>query len=694
MRRGWGTLLAIAMLVAGCSGSGGDTTDTRSTAVGPTDGVAATPADASIEELLAVMPVPALVDGGAALGCERWGYACNPLSAPDDVLDRTKAASDLVVAAMHASDDAREQLRLGLLALTGIDGVGHVEADVAYATMLGFTIDAGPQMTILTVAGELQEGGEVAPDDDTFELAPETAPDPDLLQSFTGAVTRDVSVRVRPQRYEPAGGPATTRRAAIFNPFDWDSASEIAAIFQAEDEYTTVDVFEGDSVTPWTVTNVRDYDAVHIITHGGGSCPSWTNDRRECSSTFIGSEFDADAMVKWMAEASSNANVPFSMCEMKETKTIHYCFRSEGFPANPDGIVFFGSCGSDAGFNTTGAGASIGWTGTSQQFVVERTARKFWELMVTDGVEFELAKTLIQGGGYDNHAITYWASSGAVKMYTEAAFQGRNLRARDVVELRIDGAEPRGQVVQFRGQPADGKPEMIPTKGQELTFTVEGVRLGSESKVQIQLFGDGVEWKSDIDLARDGTVIEQNNGYATWQVTLRPESVQIPDVTWADLSPERAPIELEIRAFENASEYTAHRGTVRLGTDIEFSGPLPIFEELAAGLPADGDVRGNDLRVHINTATGELTGTMMVEMWGYGRRLGSWQYELTGTYDPTSGAVHGELSAKSEGGAVGVHVGDKGGGSSQGQVELATESLEMLLDIDGQSQVYAGTVVR
>jgi hypothetical protein len=508
-------------------------------------------------------------------------------------------------------------------------------------------------------------------------------------QGFAGSGLRS-RIAGPVERYEPAGGALKQRRAAIYNPFEWDSAGEIAALFRAEDDYGTVDVFTGSEVDPYAMAAAADYDAVHIVTHGGGSCPAWTEDRSECSSVFVGGSFTVASANALKAAAGASPAVDFSLCSSGGLN--HFCFKSNAFPSNPNGIVFFGSCGSDFGFNTTGAGASVGWTGTSQRRVVERTAAKFWELMVTDGVEFDLAKEAVQGGGYDSHTATYWASLGDVDALTEAAFTGRNLRARDVIEMRFDGAEPQGQVLQFTGLPQDGQPELFPAKGQQIMFEVEGVRTGTESGVTIEIRGDGAEWKSDINLARNGSAVAEKDGYATWQVTLDPETVGIPDVAWTDLEASRAPVELEIRAYESPSEYTAYRGTVRLGTDVEFSGPLPVFEELERELAGIGEVSGNDLRVQINTATGELTGSMLVGMSGSGLLVGTWNFTLTGTFDPDTSTVQGQVDGVAEGFFM-VRAGEVGGGDFQGQADLSAKSIQIQLGISGQTQIYNGTVV-
>jgi len=686
MRRTSIIVAFFVLIAAACSGSDDNVQETDTAEKQPdetaveTDGTPIS-ADSSVEQVIASLPVPAVVDAAASGTCGRYGYLCGVSDASPEQVAVTKSAAMTVSDAMAASDDASEQIRLGLIALAEIDGVGHIEYDREAASMLAFTIDNGFRTAVFTVASEPQDDGEIPPIDETFVPPPgEVGP------------TGFRSVRASHQRYEPAGGPANSnRKAAVFNPFNWESAAGIAAIFQAEDEYATVDVFNDADVNPFTIGAVGGYDAVHIITHGGGSCPSWTDDRDECSSTFVGGPASSAIEEAFLSQDNPPPAAFHNLCT--SGGVWRYCFESSGFAPNPNGIVFFGACGSDFGFNNTGAGASVGWTGTTQRYVAERTATKFWTLMVTEGLEFDLAKEKVQGGGYDNHSATYWASGGAVHPLTSSAFQGRNLRARDVVEMRLDGNEPQGQPLQFNGLPQDGNAETFPAKDQVIVFKLEGVRSGTQAGVKFEIRGDGTKWDADITLPDHGTIIEEKEGYATWQVTLNPDQVSIPDLSWSDLSPTRAPVELEIRAFQNQSEYTAYRGTVRLGTDVEFSGEIPIYRELENGMPPNGRIEGNDLRVMINTASGELSGSMKVVMYASDLRVGEWTINLTGTYDPETSAVEGTADGASEGGVGGISVSDSGSGRFEGSANLPAESITIQIGISGQTQTYQGQIV-
>ena len=550
--------------------------------------------------------------------------------------------------------------------------------------MFSFTVDGGPVVSVFTEAGLLREDGEVAPVDETFELGPEVVG----FRAAAGVQRQVVSRSLR-----ATGGPTNRARTAlIINPYNWPSASAIAGIFRGEDEYAIVDELKGAEVNPFQLDAAQLYDAVHILTHGGGSCPSWTDDRDECSSTFIGGPIDTDLLAQ-VSEGEDSTIFPetgYTMCTGKGDE-LRWCTHSDTFPTNPNGIVFFGSCGSDFGFNNGNAGASVGWTGTSQRAVVERTAEAFWRLMVEEGVEFQLAAELVQGGGFDSHTATFWASRGAVNAFTSAAFAGRNLRARDAVEPKIAGELPRGQVVNFNGTPEDGEVETFPADDQEVTITLDGVRSGTEAGVQFEVRGNGVVWETDIDLVRDGTVLSSGNGYASWLVTLIPDAVKMPDVMWADLKPTAEPIDLEVRAFENASEYTAELGSIRLGTDVVASGTLPIFDDIAAQVASrGGSLDGNDLRVEFNTGGGDVAGELNVAITLAGTVAGRSDLTLEGAYDPETGDMEGTF--------VGQAVGTMGGGgfgegTFTGRADLDAQRVDLIIEGDGPTQAYVGAFV-
>ena len=688
---------AAVLLIAACSSGNGDSaTPANTIAVADTaandgsetapatDSGIVTPVDATatIEEVLDATREPDAVDAGATRPCDRYGFVCSLHEASPEQLDTAMAAMEQVASTTRGIDDAREQLRLALVEVAELPDVSYLEADYDTATMLSFSVEGGPLVSVFTEAGQLRDDGEVEPVDEAFVVEPEA----------TGfARPQGLRSAPLPQRYEPAGGPTNRQRSAlVVNPFEWSSADDIATIFRGEDEYATVDVLEGSAVNPFEIDTIATYDAVHIITHGGGSCPPWSNDRDACSSTFVGGPIDLPLMDAELAASDSSVGSDFWLCESEGVS--RYCFNSNGFLTNPNGIVFFGSCGSDAGFNNTGAGASVGWTGTTQRRIAERTAAEFWRLMVTDGVEFELAAQVVKEGSYDSHKTTWWASRGDVNFFTESVFAGRNLRARDVVSPMVDGELPQGQVVQFNGTPEDSQKETFPANGQEVTFKLEGVRNGSEGAVRFEIRGDGDKWEVDVDLARDGSVTDSGKGYSTWLVTLKPDSVKIPDVGWAELKATAPPIDIEVRAYESEAGYTAELGSIRLGTEVVASGPIPIFEQLASTIgSAGGEVTGNDLRITFNTQGGEATGELHVAMIGQGIQIGTWDTTLEGSYDPATGVMEGTMEAVSKGGIGGITAGDSGSGGFSGQVDLGAKTVVLTLGVGGDSQQYIGT---
>ena len=677
-------LLGVA---AGCTSTDGEDAapaPTQSEQVADVDDGEQFSDDMSLDDIVVRLEEPAVVDGVAEQSCVRYGYTCSMLDATDEQLEAGESALDRVAAAIDGEPDAREQLRLALIESSKVPGLTVVGLDVDSATMLSFSVDGGPRYSVLTRAGLLQDGeaasGETAGSD--ADARPSSSAEPEGLARPRGLTA------VLPERYEPAGGPANEqRRALIVNPFDWSSAFDIANIFQREEQYSTVDVVSGAAVTPFALDSVGSYDAVHIITHGGGQCPPWTNDRAECSSTFVGGELDGEYFQQERADADASVALDFWFCGVGDA--THYCFESNAFPSNPNGITYFGSCGSDFGFNTSGAGASVGWTGTTQRFVAERSAAEFWTYMVTDGVEFRLAEQLIKSSATDSHTSTFWASGGDVNQFTESVFAGRNLRARDVIEVNIDGSEPEGQIVQLSGTPEDGADEKFPAKGQPIVFVIEGVKSGTEGAVQFEVKGDDKVWESDIDLVRDGTMKESADGYATWQVTLAEGSVKVPDIEYADLSFDAPPLKLEVRAFEQASEYTAALGEIRFGTDLAALGSVQVYRQLLDAFGSDADA---DLRVAFNSAGGPLMGNMKVQASARGVVFGEWTLDLDGEYDAESGTLTGVGTAT---GLAGVNVpgasglpgvpgassSDAGGGPFTGTVDL--DAQRVLIEFGG-----------
>ena len=601
-RRALATLAAAGVIFAACSSAGdaetrdgsaptgsaggGDTSVVQPADTGPGDVVSAQTAEALAESF----PVPSVVDEAAEVGCQRYGYACSVGDATDAQISASIDALESLSASLESIDDADEQLLAVLAALADMEGVGNVAFDRDNATMVRFSIDGGPPVSVITQAGLLVSNGDLAPIDESYTIEPEAAP--------TGLLRPPA-----PARYEPAGGPLNKRSALIIDVLGLGSTARIADLFRAQPDYATVTVWSAADALPWNIGTIGNYDAVQIFTHGGGSCPAWTDDRDECTSTILGGPLD---VAEFKAEVAERGNNDFGVDgePCVAGGELSYCYTSEGFPSNPNGIMFVGACGSDFGFNNLGTGASVGWSGTADAGIAERTAEAFWQLMVTDGVEFRLAEKVIKASGTDDHLSSFNLNA---SRYTSAVFAGRNLRARDVVGAKIDGADLAGQFLRIDGKVNDGKVDTLPTD-ERLTISLEGVRSGSEGGVTFKVLGDDTEWKADIDLVRDGQITQQANGYADWVVEVPANAIEIPDVTLPMIDPSAPLVQLEVRAFENENEYTAVRGPIRLSAEIETSGPL--LTELVDIAQAEGfTTEGDDLRLKFRSGGGPVEGT-------------------------------------------------------------------------------------
>lgn len=502
--------------------------------------------------------------------------------------------------------------------------------------------------------------------------------------------------------YRPAGGPRRNRSALVLDPFagseGWD-VSPIFDIFRASEDHTRVVHLTDADVNPDAIASMGAFDAVHVMSHGGGSCPTWTDDRSECSSTFVGGSVDKAAFASERAAGDVNNAVHGVglVIAASDPETLRWSFDEQavrGLSGLDDTITFFAVCGSDFGFNNAGIGSSVAWSGTSLVDVVSPVAERFWTLMVGDGLSFDHARDLVKDAGLDQHN-GLGSLRPDVNFFTEAVFAGRDLRARDVTEIRLDGNVPAGQGLQFAGTPEDGNPETFPTKDQQLTIEVEGVAIGSESGVTIDLYADGDQLEADIELARDGKVVAEGEDWATWRVVVDQDAVQLPDRRYADLESGAKMVELEVRVSgSSASEYTAHGGPVRLATDLVFAGPVPIFEELADGLPPNGQLEGNELRLTLNSGGGPVTGELHTTMSASGVPLGEWNMTLDGTHDPATGVLAGDVTGDSEGGIGPIRSSDSGTGTFDGTVDLAAGTATVTLGIGGLSQTVIATLLQ
>ena len=265
-----------------------------------------------------------------------------------------------------------------------------------------------------------------------------------------------------------------------------------------------------------------------------------------------------------------------------------------------------------------------------------------------------------------------------------------------MITLTLDGQDPNGQVLRVDGAPGDGRPEVFPARQQQVVFEVEGVRDDTAGDVKIEFYfsGQKLNLRTPITLDANGTITDEGDDWATWRVTVDPATIEIPDTTTADYAVGATPRALEVRAFTDSAEYTADFGNVRLGALFASNGPLPIFTELAAGMPPNATVTGNDLRIEFDSAGGPATGFFRVDIVASGLDLGFWQYELTGIYDPASGRISGDLTGEARVSVdfIGISEGDDGAGSWEGTVDLDGRVLTAVIDIADRPQNYTGAI--
>ena len=478
----------------------------------------------------------------------------------------------------------------------------------------------------------------------------------------------------------------------------------IAAIFQSEpDHYTSVTYLRDDQANPAAIASaIASADAVHLATHGSSNCRN-AEPTEDLDASLQPGDYDPTVCYTMIALGPLSAqdraglqagslSVPTGTSFSSGRWWATGDFIAKALPK--DAIVFANNCTSaDGRLASSGAAGFIGWHKYARVSGAVDAAVRFWTLMVVDGVEFDVAYATLQAEGLHRSDPTNSQEHFGVTPAATLLAGGTDPRARDVITARIDGADVGGQTLRVSGVPDDAEPETFPAEEQVVTFELEGVKRGTQAAVQLQVLLDGTELVADVDLSRDGTVTSSGADWDTWLVTVRPNAIQIPATTAGDYA-SGATNQLEVRAFERQNRYTADAGAVTLGTRLAAIGPLPIFEELAAGLPPEGSVEGNELRIEFDSAGGAVTGSMRVAMVheSFGE-LGYWTLDLTGVYDPASGVISGDLVGTSEATVGFVSAGDFGNGTWQGSVDLGGRSLAATLGIGGQSQPYQGEII-
>ncbi|MGB0112497.1 MAG: hypothetical protein WBP59_04710, partial [Ilumatobacteraceae bacterium] len=668
-----------------------------------------------------------VVDAAAVDRCDVMGYACDWADAPDGAMVDSFELLEELAAEMDPSTPL-ESIELVAQRLLDDGRAAEVLPDLEGYTGIAFRLPGSPLVFLDTPLAGM--------DVDTIEervVAPTqlTAPPPTSIepQGFRGRL---------PERYHPVGGPLSPRSAVIIEPYaavdgrctdisweglgqlldlgspigvndcrqDGDGVTEgaaIAAIFRSEPEhYTSVVHLRDDQATPVAIARaVASANSLHIATHGSSNCRN-TVPTGDLATGLRPGDYDPSVCYSMIALGPLSAQDRAALRAGTLTAPAGATFSNERWWATGDfiakavpndAIVFGSNCTSaDGRLGASGLAGFVGWHGYAAIPSAVDAAIRFWTMMVVDGTEFDVAYATLQDEGLHRSRHTNARQAFAVDPTASLVAGGTNPRARDVVTARVDGADLGGQTLRVAGFPGDAVPEAFPADDQAITFELEGVQRGSESAVKIELLLDGVELVSDIVLARDGVVVDSGADWDSWMVTVNPGAVKIPATTPADYAP-GATKNLEVRAYERENRYTADAGDVTLGVKLAAVGPLPIFEELAAGLPP-GAIVGNELRVEFDTDGGPVVGSMRVSMVHETvGELGFWTVDLTGTYDPTTGAVAGDGAGTAQSTVGFVSASEQGTGPWQGTVDLAAATMTATLGMGGQTQPFNGQIV-
>lgn len=687
--------------------------------------------------------ISGVVNETADQRCDMMGYACDWIDAPDGAMAESFALLEDLAAEM---DPAAPQASVELVARRLLDDgrAAEVLPDLEGFTGLAFRLPQSPLVFLDTpLAGPIE-------DDVTERIgAPSALTDPEDPAAVEAEVPTSSDVpassepqgfgRAMPERYHPVGGPLNTRTAVIIEPYasvdvrctdytwegfdqllDFDlpvkynecrqtdegitEGAAIAAIFGAKpDHYTTIKYLRDDQANPSAIASaISGADAVHLATHGSTNCRN-TQPTKDLAPSLRPADYDPAACYTMIALGplsssdrsalgAGTLNAPPGASFSNERWWATGDFLAKGVPS--DAIVYASNCTSaDGRLASAGLAGFVGWHKYARVSRGVDAAVMFWTLMVIDGTEFDVAFAALQDEGLHRSDPSNFDEHFAFTPTATLVAGGTNPRARDVIAVRIDASDLGGQTLRVRGVPGDATAETFPADEQTITFELEGVKRGTEAAVEIKIELDGKELQSDVELARDGSIVSSGADWDTWRVTVKPDAIQIPPTVAADYAP-GATKKLEVRAFEQSNVYTADAGDVLLGAKLASIGPIPIFEELAAGMPAGGSVEGNELRIEFDTAGGPVTGAMRVSMnHDTIGELGHWTVDLTGNYDPATGTIGGDMVSTAQATVGFISAGDFGNGTWTGTVNLDAGSLNATLGDSGSTQAYNGMVV-
>jgi hypothetical protein len=664
--------VTVAVLVVSRGGGGDDDPVATATTGEPSGGDALGPTEPT-------------GDPAGEYRCQRVGYTCTWVDVEEVQFARVADVAAEVQRLVDEAPSAVAGIEAAVGYLVGLDDVVEIIPDEVTATSVMWRLQGTPPSVVLTeLAGPLGEGAVYAgpplgPVDGGGEAAGASSESP-----------RAVTVG-----YRPTGGPLEPKQAFVLDAYavkatDCDGLDDadcykaddgsrqegaIIAAIMASSPQIRVTYQTGSDVNPFAFPDLSGYELVHVASHGSNACGGvdWFEnadfDPDKCYTVLGLSKATPEQMNDQMNQALESGvgvNLPAGVWYSGGGWAITTEFLAGRL--NSDAIVYMSHCTSgDGQLARQSFGGFVGWHSYARKSVAQQAAIRFWELMVVEGVEFDLAIEVLGEEGLDSTTV-----AGAQFALPPVAFVdarlvsgGKNLRARDVIKTFVGEELTAGATVVTEGLLEDGQFNTVP----EVRFDVEGVTEGKEGSSSITVLIDGEEVQREIKVS-EGQISETGMGWNDWTVVVEdlplPRDVTRVDVDFASPAPHR----WETRVSDGQGHSAHEAEPVYFSSDVEAAGPLPIFTELERQMAAIGaTVEGNELVLSFNTAGGAMTGEMFVTLEATGG-AGYWEYSLTGTYDPATGAMGGEGSGVAQGFAAGIGAGDTDSGTWEATADL------------------------
>ncbi|MCZ7535614.1 MAG: hypothetical protein M5T61_06530 [Acidimicrobiia bacterium] len=700
------SVVLAAVVSTACSGN-----DTE----GDSDSDQSVEDPAELAEFEGMTVVADVVDADAVLRCERIGYPCTWEEAREGASADSFAMLEEVRAAMIEVEEPSDQIELAARRLVDDDRVVEVMPDLHGFTGVMFRLDGAPPVFLDTeLAGTVADGSER----ERVELSV-----PVVADGESGSTTGGGLGNVRPRRFHPAGGPLKPKRASVIDPYSTydrdctsvslkpsavldfefpikfaecrktgDGATEgdaVAAIFESHPSYAgRVKHLRDSSVTPYgALAAFSSADSVHLVTHGSSNCRGALDealrpidyDPDACYTAIaLGPLSDVDKRAMRTGKLNAPAGSSFSNTRWWATGDFL------GMAAKSDSIVYASNCTSaDGQLASADVAGFVGWHSYARVSSAVDAAIEFWRLMVVEGVEFDLAYSQLQVAGLHRSKYTNAMEYRGARATATLVAGGRNPRARDVIQMRLEDAElSGGKSVKIVGTPGDGVNDAV----EGVKFFVEGVEHGTENVTKIQLYIDGKKAGKPIKVS-EGVETTPKKAWSEWLV--EPDEIALPfDVTLRDLDPDtRRGYRWEARVYVRKSRYSAHEADpIYFGADLRVEGEVAFFEDLGEAVePTGAFLSENLVWVEFPTDGGAIAGAFDATVdAAFGS--GNWHADLTGTFDPASGSISGQAVATAFGGGAGVFAGDSASGPFTAQFDWGSGTLSGTM-LDGSQQM-------